>query len=35
MSNTIKCDIVSARRQVFSGEIIRCVVTGTGGELGI
>lgn len=35
MSKTIKCDIVSARRQLFSGEVVRCVVTGTGGELGI
>jgi F-type H+-transporting ATPase subunit epsilon len=35
MPNTIKCDIVSARRQIFSGDVTRCVVTGTGGELGI
>lgn len=35
MPKTIKCDIVSARRELFSGEITRCVVTGTGGELGI
>jgi len=33
--NTIKCDIVSARRQLFSGEITRCIVSGCGGELGI
>jgi F-type H+-transporting ATPase subunit epsilon len=33
--NTIKCDIVSARRQLFSGEVTRCVVSGSGGELGI
>lgn len=34
-TNTIKCDIVSARRQLFSGEVTRCVVSGTSGELGI
>lgn len=33
--NTIQCDIVSAHRQLFSGEVTRCVVSGTGGELGI
>jgi F-type H+-transporting ATPase subunit epsilon len=33
--NTIQCDIVSARRQLFSGEVTRCVVSGSGGELGI
>jgi len=32
---TIKCDIVSAQRQLFSGDVKRCVVSGTGGELGI
>lgn len=35
MPNTIKCDIVSARRELFSGEVTRCVVSGSGGELGI
>ena len=35
MPNTIKCDIVSARRQLFSGEVTRCVVCGSGGEIGI
>jgi F-type H+-transporting ATPase subunit epsilon len=35
MPNTIKCDIVSASQQLFSGEITSCVVSGTGGELGI
>lgn len=35
MANTIKCDIVSARHALFSGEITRCVVSGSGGELGI
>jgi F-type H+-transporting ATPase subunit epsilon len=33
--NTIKCDIVSVHRQLFSGEVTRCVVSGTGGDLGI
>jgi F-type H+-transporting ATPase subunit epsilon len=35
MPNTIKCDIVSAHQQLFSGEITSCIVSGTGGELGI
>lgn len=35
LSNTIQCDIVSARRQLFSGEVTSCVVAGAGGELGI
>lgn len=35
MPNTIKCDIVSARRELFSGDVTRCVVSGSGGELGI
>ena len=35
MPNTIKCDIVSAQQQLFSGEITSCIVSGTGGELGI
>lgn len=35
MPNTIQCDIVSARRELFSGEVTRCVVSGSGGELGI
>jgi F-type H+-transporting ATPase subunit epsilon len=33
--NTVRCDIVSAQRQLFSGEVTRCVVIGSGGELGI
>lgn len=33
--NTMRCDIVSARRELFSGEVTRCVVYGTAGELGI
>ena len=32
---TIRCDIVSARRELFSGEVTRCVVSGASGELGI
>ena len=32
---TIKCDIVSAQRKLFSGDIKCCVVSGAGGELGI
>lgn len=35
MTNTIKCDIVSAHRQVFSGDVTHCVVIGSGGALGI
>lgn len=35
MPKTMKCDIVSARRLLYSRDISRCVVTGTGGELGI
>jgi F-type H+-transporting ATPase subunit epsilon len=35
MPNTIQCDIVSARRRLFSGEVTRCVVSGASGELGI
>jgi F-type H+-transporting ATPase subunit epsilon len=33
--NTVQCDIVSARRELFSGEVTRCVVSGSGGQLGI
>lgn len=32
---SVRCDIVSARRELYSGEITRCVATGIGGELGI
>ncbi len=35
MPNTVQCDIVSARRELFSGEVTRCVVSGSGGQLGI
>lgn len=34
-STSIRCDIVSARRKLYSGEITHCVATGVGGELGI
>jgi F-type H+-transporting ATPase subunit epsilon len=34
-ATTFQCDIVSAHRQLFSGEVTRCVVSGTRGELGI
>ena len=35
MSNTIQCDIVSAQKQIFSGEVAHVVVAGSSGELGI
>jgi len=35
MSTTIRCDIVSAHRKIFSGQVKMCVVSGTTGELGI
>jgi F-type H+-transporting ATPase subunit epsilon len=35
MSNTIKCDIVSAHQNIFSGNVSLLVATGTAGELGI
>lgn len=35
MSNKIKCDIVSAHKRLFSGEVTSCIVTGAGGELGV
>lgn len=35
MSKTIKCDIVSSRTKLFSGEVTRFVATGAAGELGI
>ena len=35
MPGTIRCDIVSAQKRLFSGEVQRCIVTGVGGELGI
>ena len=35
MSSTIQCDIVSARKEVFSGEVTLLVAAGMLGELGI
>ncbi len=35
MSNTIKVDIVSAEKELFSGQAISVVATAVGGELGI
>ena len=35
MSNTIQCDIVSSNREIFSGEVVLFIATGTAGELGI
>ena len=35
MANTIRCDIVSAEAQIYSGEAPQVVATGEFGELGI
>jgi F-type H+-transporting ATPase subunit epsilon len=35
MSETIRCDIVSAKEQIFSGEVSHVIASGTTGELGI
>lgn len=35
MSNTFHCDIVSARREIFSGKVAVLFATGVTGELGI
>jgi F-type H+-transporting ATPase subunit epsilon len=35
MSNTIQCDIVSAKESIFSGKVAMCIASGTSGELGI
>lgn len=35
MSNTIQCDIVSAREMIFSGDALMVIATGVAGELGI
>jgi len=35
MSNTIRCDIVSAHENIFSGRVSIMVASGTAGELGI
>ncbi len=33
--STIKCDIVSARKKIFSGSVSMVIASGTAGELGI
>jgi len=35
MARTVHCSIVSAEREIFSGQVERIVATGTIGELGI
>ncbi len=35
MATTIRCDIVSAEKEIFHGEAIMIVATGESGELGI
>lgn len=35
MAGTIHCDVVSAEREIFSGEVEMVIATGTLGELGI
>lgn len=35
MSKTIRCDIVSAHEEIFSGEVAMVFATGIAGELGI
>jgi F-type H+-transporting ATPase subunit epsilon len=35
MSGTIRCDIVSAQKMIFSGEVSMLVASGSMGELGI
>jgi F-type H+-transporting ATPase subunit epsilon len=35
MSNTIQCDIVSAKESIFSGKVTMCIASGISGELGI
>jgi len=35
MSNSIQCDIVSAKENIFSGKVSMCIASGTAGELGI
>jgi F-type H+-transporting ATPase subunit epsilon len=35
VANTIRCDIVSAQEQIFSGEVAHVVVAGSSGEMGI
>jgi F-type H+-transporting ATPase subunit epsilon len=35
MTTTIRCDIVSAEEEIFSGDVVMVVATGEMGELGI
>ena len=35
MTKTIRCDIVSAHEEIFSGEVVMVFATGIAGELGI
>ncbi len=35
MASTIRCEIVSAENEIFSGEVTMVIATGTLGELGI
>ena len=35
MASTMRCDIVSAEREIFSGQVTMVIATGTLGELGI
>ena len=35
MTKTIRCDIVSAHKEIFSGEVAMVFATGVAGELGI
>lgn len=35
MANTFQCDIVSAEKSIFSGDVVFMVVTGNMGEIGI
>ena len=35
MTKTIRCDIVSAHEEIFSGEVAMVFATGIAGELGI
>ncbi|MCP4045603.1 MAG: F0F1 ATP synthase subunit epsilon, partial [Gammaproteobacteria bacterium] len=35
MTKTIQCDIVSAHKEIFSGEATMVIASGIAGELGI
>ena len=35
MANTIRCDVVSAEEEIFSGQVLIVIAPGTLGELGI